>query len=82
MTFPYDLLTLVPLGLLAGVLTTVAGMGGGMMLVVVLSLVWDPRVALASTAPALLVGNAHRAYLYRAQVARQISAGSRWSRCR
>jgi len=73
MTFPHDLLTLVPLGLLAGVLTTVAGMGGGMMLVVVLSLLWDPRVALASTAPALLVGNAHRAYLYRAQLARKIA---------
>lgn len=73
MTFPYDLLALVPLGLLAGVLTTVAGMGGGMMLVVVLSLVWEPRIALASTAPALLLGNVHRAYLYRSHVVRQIA---------
>jgi uncharacterized protein len=73
MTLSYDLLALVPLGLLAGVLTTVAGMGGGMMLVVVLSLMWDPRIALASTAPALLIGNAHRAYLYRAQIDRSIA---------
>lgn len=73
MHYPYDLLALIPLGLLAGVLTTVAGMGGGMMLVVALSLIWDPRIALVSTAPALLVGNAHRAYLYRAQVARHIA---------
>ena len=73
MSFPFDLLALVPLGLLAGVLTTVAGMGGGMMLVVVLSLAWDPRIALATTAPALLLGNAHRAFLYRTRVAPQIA---------
>ena len=50
----------VLLGLAAGVLTTVAGLGGGVALVVLLSLVHGPHVALTTTAPALLVGNVHR----------------------
>lgn len=56
---------LVPLGLIAGALTTLAGLGGGLMLVGTLSLLYDPRLALAITAPALLVGNLHRATMYR-----------------
>jgi len=59
-------LVLVPLGLVAGAMTTLAGLGGGLMLVAVLSIVYDPKVALAVTAPALLLGNLHRATLYRA----------------
>lgn len=60
-----ELLGLGVLGVLGGVLTTVAGLGGGMMLVVVLSLLHDPRYALAVTAPALLVSNGHRAWMFR-----------------
>lgn len=58
-------LALVPLGILAGLFTTLAGLGGGVMLVVVLSALYDPRFALTVTAPALLVGNLHRAIHYR-----------------
>jgi uncharacterized protein len=65
------MIALLPLiGVLAGVLTTVAGVGGGMLLVLGLSLVWGPTAALASTAPALLLGNLHRLYLFRASVNR------------
>lgn len=64
---------LFPLGILAGMLTTIAGLGGGILLQVALSLVVGPRVALAITAPALLVGNLHRALLYRAQVDRPVA---------
>ncbi len=53
------------LGLFAGVLTTVAGVGGGTVLLLGLSILWDPWRALATTAPALLIGNAHRATLFR-----------------
>jgi uncharacterized protein len=62
------LLWLVPLGVAAGVLTTVAGLGGGMMLQLSISLLDSPAVALASTAPALLLGNLHRASLFREHV--------------
>ena len=53
------------LGAGAGLLTTLAGLGGGMMLVITLSWIYGPDVALASTAPALLIGNGHRAWLLR-----------------
>jgi len=57
---------LVPLlATLAGVITTTVGMGGGLMLVITLSLVWDPLTALTTTSLALLVGNVHRIHLYR-----------------
>lgn len=64
---------LIPLGILAGMLTTIAGLGGGILLQVALSLVVGPRVALAITAPALLVGNLHRAVLYRAHIDRNVA---------
>jgi uncharacterized protein len=68
------------LGIGAGVLTTVAGIGGGLVLVLVLGLVWDPVTALACTAPALLLGNLHRMLLYRRSVnwgvARAFAAGA------
>ena len=59
---------LAVLGLVAGVLTTLAGMGGGLFLLVALGLVYGPHVALAVTTPALLVSNLHRAWLFRADV--------------
>ena len=56
---------LIALGLSAGALTTVAGLGGGQLLVLALAAVHGPRAALAITAPALLAGNLHRYWLYR-----------------
>lgn len=57
------------LGIGAGALTTVAGMGGGLVLVLSLSLLLDPRLAVAATALPLLLGNVHRAYLFRRELA-------------
>lgn len=53
----------LPLGLVAGVLTTVAGIGGGLVITLVLAAAWDPHRALAVAAPALLLGNVHRLWL-------------------
>jgi len=53
------------LGVIAGFLTTTSGMGGGLMLVISLSAIWGPHVALPTTALALLVGNLHRLALFR-----------------
>ena len=63
---------LVALGVLAGIVTTVAGLGGGVMLLLALSLVWDPRESLAVTAIALLIGNVHRVWLLWRQVSRPV----------
>lgn len=65
-------LALMMLGLAAGALTTLAGMGGGVMLVLTLSLVIGPKAALVATAPALLFGNAHRLWLFRRDVDRRV----------
>jgi uncharacterized protein len=61
------------LGLVAGVLTTLAGQGGGLFLLLALSAVLGPHAALAITAPALLLGNTHRAMLFRRSVDRGIA---------
>lgn len=63
-----EILWLVPAGIAAGALSTVAGLGGGILLVLGLSLARDPHGALAITAPGLLLGNAHRLWLYRRQL--------------
>jgi uncharacterized membrane protein YfcA len=60
--------SILALGLVAGILTTLAGAGGGVLLIVSLSLLVGPHVALAASAPTLLVGNAHRLSLYRDKV--------------
>jgi hypothetical protein len=65
--------TLLLLGAGAGLVTTTAGLGGGMLLLVALSLTFGPRAALACTAPALLLGNLHRFYLYRRALDRRIA---------
>ncbi len=66
-------LTLIAmLGLAAGSLTTVSGMGGGLLVVFVLSLVMGPKAALVVSASALLVGNLHRMYLYWRHVDRAV----------
>jgi len=63
-----SLVLFVALGLSAGVVTTVAGLGGGLLLLLGLSYLWDPLSALAVTTPALLVGNLHRGWVLRAHV--------------
>lgn len=65
--------TLLPLGVAAGALSTVAGMGGGILLVLSLSLVGGPLRALAVTAPALLLGNVHRLWLFREALDRRVA---------
>ena len=59
------LLLVSVLGIAGGFLTTVAGMGGGLLLVTALAVVWGPHVALPVTALALLVGNLHRLAIFR-----------------
>jgi len=71
---------LVPLGLAAGTLTTIAGLGGGQLLVLALAALFGPRLALATSAPALFAGNLHRFWIYRAhgerRVGRRFAAGA------
>jgi uncharacterized membrane protein YfcA len=64
---------LAALGLLAGILTTLAGQGGGLFLLLFCSLLVGPHAALAITAPALLLGNLHRAVLFRRSIDRSIA---------
>jgi uncharacterized membrane protein YfcA len=52
-------------GIAAGMMTTVAGFGGGMMLVAVLAWTRDPLTALSLSSLALWVGNANRLFLFR-----------------
>lgn len=68
------MLEVLVLGAIAGVITTVTGMGGGLVLTLGLSLVHGPLVALAITGPGLLVGNLHRGWLYRSHVVRSTAA--------
>jgi uncharacterized membrane protein YfcA len=59
---------------LAGVLTTVAGMGGGTLLVLFLVLTsHSPVEALAATSVGLLAGNAHRLWLFRRHLNRTVA---------
>jgi uncharacterized membrane protein YfcA len=70
------MLALLPLlGVASGALTTLAGLGGGILLLLALSLVWGPTAALAATAPALLLSNLHRFWMYRRDIDRGV-AGS------
>lgn len=63
-----ELLGYVVLGLVAGLLTTVAGLGGGLVLTLVLAAIVGPQTALALAAPALLLGNVHRIALFRSDL--------------
>jgi uncharacterized membrane protein YfcA len=67
-------LLILLLGLVAGALTTLAGAGGGVFLILALSMLLDPHAALAVSAPVLLVGNVHRLFLYRDRVDRAVAA--------
>ncbi len=62
------------LGLGGGVLSTIAGMGGGIAMVALLAVLVGPHAALASTAPALLLGNAHRCFVFRDALDRSITS--------
>jgi uncharacterized membrane protein YfcA len=68
-----DLALLLLLGAVAGWLTTVAGLGGGVLLILALSLRWSPAEALALSSPALLVGNLHRLAVGRREVDRRVA---------
>ena len=57
------LITLI--GVTAGLITTITGFGGGLLLVTVLAVIWDPLSAITITSIALLVGNAQRLYMFR-----------------
>jgi uncharacterized membrane protein YfcA len=61
------------LGVAAGVLTTLAGQGGGLLLLLACSALVGPHAALAVTTPALLFGNAHRAVLLRRAIDRRVA---------
>lgn len=61
-------LALAALGTIAGILTTLAGQGGGLFLLLVVAALLGPHQALAITAPALLLGNLHRASLFRRSI--------------
>ncbi|MCA9665087.1 MAG: sulfite exporter TauE/SafE family protein [Myxococcales bacterium] len=61
------------MGLPAGLMTTVAGMGGGLVLMVVLAAILGPHEALLLSAPALLVGNLHRAVMMRHSIERRLA---------
>jgi uncharacterized membrane protein YfcA len=58
------------MGLGAGALTTIAGQGGGLLLLLALTATLGPRQALAITAPALAFGNLHRAFMLRQHIHR------------
>ncbi len=59
------MLFLTALGVLAGLITTLTGFGGGFFLVTSLALLWDPLSALTISSCALLIGNGQRLYLFR-----------------
>lgn len=67
-------LGLAALGMMAGILTTLAGQGGGLFLLLTLSVLVGPHGALAITAPALLLGNLHRAALFRRHIRWTVAA--------
>ncbi len=71
-------LGLVFFGVLAGMLTSMAGLGGGILLLLGLSAVWSPAVALATTAPAMLLSNLHRWWMLRTEVDCSIAKGFAW----
>ena len=62
------MLVLASLGVAAGLITTLSGFGGGVLLVTCLALLWDPLTALTISSLALLGGNAQRLFLFRADV--------------
>jgi hypothetical protein len=68
-----DTLLLSLLAALAGALTSIAGSGGGMLLLLGMSLTHGPAEALAVTSPALLLGNLHRLAVHRRALDRRVA---------
>lgn len=68
------MIALAAMGVVAGALTSIAGQGGGLFLLVACTMLVGPHEALAMTAPALLAGNLHRAWVHRAHVERALAA--------
>lgn len=52
-------------GVVAGIVSTIAGQGGGLLAMLALAGVIGPKEALVLTAPALAIANVHRSWLYR-----------------
>lgn len=66
-------MNLAAIGILGGVLTTLTGVGGGMVALSLLALILPPVPALAISAAALAVGNAHRMALFARSIDRAIA---------
>lgn len=66
-----EALIVLTIGVAAGAVTTVAGFGGGLLVTLLLSLLWDPHTALGVAAAALLVGNGHRLWALRRVIDRE-----------
>lgn len=69
----WRVLPLVAIGILGGVLTTLTGVGGGMVALALLTLIMPPVPALAISAAALVVGNGHRMVLFAGAIDRGIA---------
>lgn len=59
-------------GVVAGVVSTLAGQGGGLLALLALSAAIGPREALVLTAPGLAIANVHRAWIFRASIDRSV----------
>jgi uncharacterized membrane protein YfcA len=70
---PLSLVALVVAAVSAGVLTTISGFGGGLVLLVAVAALEGPKTALAATAIGLLVANAHRIWLYRRHIHAEVT---------
>lgn len=66
-------LTYLAVGLIGGLISTLLGLGGGMVIILALSLLVGPRFALVVTAPALLLGSLHRFSLFRRHLDRRVA---------
>lgn len=64
---------LIGIGVLGGALTTLTGIGGGMVALSLLSLIMPPAAALAVSAAALVVGNGHRMALFARSIDRTVA---------
>jgi uncharacterized membrane protein YfcA len=64
---------LVAVAVFAGMLTTISGFGGGLLLVLAVAAIAGAKVALAATAVALLIANVHRIWLYRTDVGARVT---------
>jgi uncharacterized membrane protein YfcA len=64
---------LLAVAVFAGALTTVSGFGGGLILLLVMSVLIGAKAALAATAMALLCANLHRIWMYRQVIGRRVT---------